>query len=45
MENKLPFISYTFAAMAGICFIQGLVILSSEGRHTECIDSRRSYQC
>lgn len=33
MNNKLPLISYTFAAMAGICFVRGLVILSSEGRN------------
>ena len=45
MDNKLPLISYTFAAMAGICFIRGLVILSSEGRYTECTESRRYYQC
>lgn len=33
MDNKLPLISYTLAAMSGICFLGGLVILSSEGRH------------
>jgi len=32
MYNKLSLVSYTLAAMAGICFIQGLVILSGEGR-------------
>lgn len=32
MDNKLSLVSYTFAAMAGICFISGLVILSTEGR-------------
>lgn len=32
MDNKLPLISYTLAAMAGVSFICGLVILSSEGR-------------
>lgn len=32
MKNKLSLVSYTLAAMAGICFVQGLVILSSEGR-------------
>lgn len=32
MDNKLPLISYTLATMAGISFICGLVILSSEGR-------------
>lgn len=30
MHNKLSFVSYTLAAMAGIFFIQGLVILSDE---------------
>ncbi len=29
MGNK--FVSYTLAAMAGICFLSGLVILSGEG--------------
>ena len=28
MDKKLPLISCTLAAIAGICFIQGLVILS-----------------
>ena len=28
MDKKAPIISYTLAAIAGICFIQGLVILS-----------------
>lgn len=32
MDNKLSLVSYTLAAVAGICFIRGLVILSSEGR-------------
>lgn len=32
MDNKLPLISYTLAAMASVCFLSGLVILSSEGR-------------
>lgn len=45
MDNKLPLISYALAAMSGICFIGGLVILSSEGRINTCIDSRRSYPC
>lgn len=31
MEAKTPLIS-TFAVMAGICFVSGLVILSTEGR-------------
>lgn len=29
MDNKLPIISYTLAAVAGICFVGGLVILSN----------------
>jgi hypothetical protein len=33
MDHKLPFISYTLAAMSGICLMGGLVILSREGRH------------
>ena len=32
MKDKLSLVSYTLAAMAGICFISGLAILSSEGR-------------
>jgi hypothetical protein len=28
MDNKLPIISCTLAAMAGICFVSGLVILT-----------------
>lgn len=28
MDSKLPLISCTLAAMAGICFVSGLVILS-----------------
>ena len=35
MDNKLPIISYTLAAMAGICFIRGLVILTSEGENLQ----------
>ena len=31
MKDKTSFISYALAAIAGICFIQGLVILSNEG--------------
>ena len=44
MDNKMPLISCTFAALAGICFIQGLIILSTEGRYPECTDSRSYYQ-
>lgn len=29
MEKKLSLVSYTLAAMAGICFVGGLVILSN----------------
>lgn len=32
MRKKLFAVSYTLATMAGICFVSGLVILSSEGR-------------
>lgn len=32
MDNKLPLISYTLATLASVCFLSGLVILSSEGR-------------
>jgi hypothetical protein len=28
MDNKLSLVSYTLAAMAGICFVSGLVILT-----------------
>lgn len=28
MDNKLSLVSCTLAAMAGICFVSGLVILS-----------------
>lgn len=31
MRNRIELVSYTLAAMAGICFISGLAILSSEG--------------
>lgn len=31
MNDKLSIVSYTLAAMAGICFVSGLVILSVEG--------------
>lgn len=31
MRNRLTLISYTLAAMAGVCFISGLAILSGEG--------------
>ena len=28
MDNKLSVVSYTLAAMAGICFVGGLIIIS-----------------
>lgn len=31
MHNETTVISYTLAALAGICFIQGLAILSTKG--------------
>lgn len=31
MRNRVVLISYTLAAMASVCFISGLAILSSEG--------------
>ena len=33
MRNRLGLISYTLAAMAGVCFVSGLAILSGEGGH------------
>lgn len=32
MKNTLAFISYTLSAMAGICFVGGIAILSSGRR-------------
>lgn len=32
MNTKLSLVSYTFAAMAGICLVSGLFILTGEGR-------------
>ena len=31
MRNRPKLISYALAAIAGVCFISGLAILSSEG--------------
>lgn len=31
LDNRLSVVSYTLAAVAGICFVQGLVILTGEG--------------
>lgn len=28
MSNALAFVSYTLAAMAGICFVSGIAVLS-----------------
>ena len=50
MDDKLPLISYTLAAMSGICFIGGLIILSTEGRNQyvptrgDYIDARPSFE-
>jgi hypothetical protein len=32
MNDKLSLISYTLAAIAGICFVSGIVIITGEGR-------------
>jgi hypothetical protein len=32
MNDKLSLISYTLAAIAGICFVSGVVIITGEGR-------------
>ncbi len=32
MNNRLSIVSYSLAAMASICFLSGLVILSNEGK-------------
>lgn len=32
MDTKLSIVSYTLAAMAGICLVSGIVILTGEGR-------------
>lgn len=31
VNNKLSLVSYAFATMAGVCFVSGLVILSTGG--------------
>jgi hypothetical protein len=43
MDKKLPLISYTLAAVSSICFIGGIIILSSEGSTAMCTESKRSY--
>lgn len=45
MDNKKPLISRSLATMAGICFVSGIAILSSEGRHAKCTDSKTSSRC
>ena len=45
MDNRLPLISYALATVSGICFLGGLVILSSEGRTDVWTGLRRSYPC
>lgn len=45
MDKKMPIISYALAIMSGVCFLGGLVILSSEGRIEEWTESRESYIC
>jgi hypothetical protein len=44
MDNKKPLISYTLAALSGICFLGGLLILSGEGSSVICTDLRSSYR-
>lgn len=43
MNNKLPLISYTLAAVSGICFVGGLVILSGEGRQPSIWTGLKGY--
>lgn len=31
MKYRLPIVSYSLVTLAGICFVSGLVILTSEG--------------
>lgn len=45
MDRKIPLVSYTLAALSGICFIGGLAILSREGRNDTWTDLRDSYPC
>lgn len=42
MDDKTPLVPYALAAMSGLCFVSGLMILSGERSKTTCIDSRRS---
>lgn len=43
MSDKLSLISYTLAAMAGICFLSGLVILTDKGESLGWTDLRVFY--
>lgn len=45
MNVKLPLISYTLAAISGISFVGGLIIISSEGRQHIWTGSEKSYPC
>ena len=45
MDKKLPIVSCTLAAVSGICFIGGIIILSSEGRQHIWTGLRSSYPC
>ena len=44
MDNKIPAVSYALAALSGICFVGGLVILSNEGRQDLWSGLQRYYQ-
>ena len=45
MDIRMPLVTYTLAAMSGICFIGGFYILSREGRIDACTDLRSYYPC
>jgi hypothetical protein len=45
MDSKKPLISCSLATMAGICFMSGIAILSSEGRHVKCTSSKTLSRC
>lgn len=42
MDDKTPLVPYALAAMSGLCFVSGLMILSGERSKMTCTDSRRS---
>lgn len=44
MDTNKPLLSYTLAVLSGICFVSGIILLSSEGSTSTCTDSRKSYQ-